>query len=278
MAKEKHGLAQFDNNGGLVQVLVDNFDTQIASQNGQKSTHGLAMIITQSGQVHSEQSSDVSSSHTIKRLKWEETKSSSNHWERLIFRDRMAAKKLKCHQNMGSEFVPTLVYLSSMQVAMNKALAQDLIFLKEVTRDRLCPEYGGYNTMRARESGIQPSAKTSVVYAPLLDMPPIEPDTMKTAMVQAQTMTSLTGQEWTLLTCDQQLYQVVVNIVWADKGQFAKCVPRLGGMHMLMSFIGAVGILMGGSGLEDILKSTFAGVPKLLSGKRFPQNVRHLDW
>ena len=33
---------------------------------------------------------------------------------------------------------------------------------------------------------------------------------------------------------------------------------------------------MAGSGLEDILKSTFAGVPKLLSGKKFPENVRAL--
>jgi hypothetical protein len=53
-------------------------------------------------------------------------------------------------------------------------------------------------------------------------------------------------------------------------------VPRLGGMHMLMSFVGAVGTLMRGSGLEEILKSTFAGVPKLLTGKKFPQNVRAL--
>ena len=57
---------------------------------------------------------------------------------------------------------------------------------------------------------------------------------------------------------------------------FSKFVPRLGVMYMMMSFVGAVGALMRGSGLEDILKSTFAGVPKLLSGKKFPQNVRAL--
>ena len=43
-----------------------------------------------------------------------------------------------------------------------------------------------------------------------------------------------------------------------------------------MSFVGAVGTLMRGSGLEEILKSSFGGVPKLLSGKKFPQNVRAL--
>ena len=51
---------------------------------------------------------------------------------------------------------------------------------------------------------------------------------------------------------------------------------RLGGMHALMSFVGAVGTLMGASGLSDVLSSVFAGVPKMLSGKTFPQNVRAL--
>jgi len=36
-----------------------------------------------------------------------------------------------------------------------------------------------------------------------------------------------------------------------------------------MSFVGAVGTLMRGSGLEEILKSSFGGVPKLLSGRNF---------
>ena len=44
-----------------------------------------------------------------------------------------------------------------------------------------------------------------------------------------------------------------------------------------MSFVGAVGALMSNTGLEDILSSTFAGVPKLLNGKKFPQNKRALQ-
>lgn len=38
---------------------------------------------------------------------------------------------------------------------------------------------------------------------------------------------------------------------------------------MLMSFEGAIGSLMGGSGLHVILSSTFAGVSKMLTGKSF---------
>jgi hypothetical protein len=51
-------------------------------------------------------------------------------------------------------------------------------------------------------------------------------------------------------------------------------ILRLGGMHMLMSFVGSVGTLMSGSGLEEVLQSAFGGVAKMLSGHMFPQNVR----
>jgi len=79
-----------------------------------------------------------------------------------------------------------------------------------------------------------------------------------------------------IFTNDQQLYQVAVNITWENQSMYSMFVPRLGGMLMMMSFVGAVGTLMQGSELEDILKSTFAGVRKLLSGNKFPQNVRAL--
>ena len=43
-----------------------------------------------------------------------------------------------------------------------------------------------------------------------------------------------------------------------------------------MSFIGAVGTLMGNTGLSEIMQTAFGGVPKMLTGKRFPQNMRAL--
>ena len=47
-------------------------------------------------------------------------------------------------------------------------------------------------------------------------------------------------------------------------------------MHMLMSFIGAVGNLMTETGLSDIMSSAFAGVHKMLQGKKFPMCMRAL--
>ena len=53
-------------------------------------------------------------------------------------------------------------------------------------------------------------------------------------------------------------------------------IPRLGGMHWLMSFIGCVGVLMENSGLVPWLQSAFASVPKMMTGKKFPMNIRAL--
>ena len=107
-------------------------------------------------------------------------------------------------------------------------------------------------------------------------MIPSKPGTMKIAMLEATRQTSLTDQQWIIFTSDQQLYKVALCIIWLDQDVFSNFVLRLGGMHGLMSFVRAIGTPIAGSGLEEILKSTFAGVPKMLTGKKFPQNVRAL--
>ena len=45
---------------------------------------------------------------------------------------------------------------------------------------------------------------------------------------------------------------------------------------MLMSFVGSIGTLMTETGVAQILESVFGGVEKMLTGKKFPMNVRAL--
>ena len=53
-------------------------------------------------------------------------------------------------------------------------------------------------------------------------------------------------------------------------------ILRLEGMHIWMSHVGAVGVLMAGSGLEELMKAAFGGVTLMLTGKNFSQNTRVL--
>ena len=50
----------------------------------------------------------------------------------------------------------------------------------------------------------------------------------------------------------------------------------LGGFHTQMSFLGAIGSLMGGSGLEEIISQVYAegSVDQMLSGKAVSRAVR----
>ena len=75
----------------------------------------------------------------------------------------------------------------------------------------------------------------------MIDLPPAEPTTMLTAMIEAQGLTNERGKAYTIFTNDQQLYRIVVNISWVYGELFLNFISRLGGMHALMSFVGAVG-------------------------------------
>jgi hypothetical protein len=111
---------------------------------------------------------------------------------------------------------------------------------------------------------------------PLIDMVPSDPSTRMTAMQEAKKLTLKSGQNFTVFTADQQLYRVMLNVIWAYPEKFVEFIPGLGGMHMLMSFIGCVGSLMADTGLEELMKAAFGGVEKMLSGKKFLQNFRAL--
>ena len=67
-----------------------------------------------------------------------------------------------------------------------------------------------------------------------------------------------------------------MHVSWDQSERFKDMYLRLGGMHALMSFARAVGSLMAESRLSDILSEMFGGVPKMLRGKKFPQNLRAL--
>ena len=257
---------------GLVQVVADNFDANISSQNGLQSTHALAMLVTQNKE--GVESKDESISTEIRRIEKHIMKEDivpdipMHHYQ--------GPKNPDMPKNVAKRIPLPLRILAGQVVSVSKAKETDFEFMKKIATMTDVPEFGGFNTMRTREKQATIKPKTNAVYLPLVDMNPTNPTTIMTAMVEAERVTNQTGQEYTLFTNDQQLYKITVGITWVYQERFLKLIPRLGGMHTLMSFVGAVGSLMSDSGLESIMESAFGGVSKMLSGKKFPQNVRAL--
>jgi len=95
-------------------------------------------------------------------------------------------------------------------------------------------------------------------------------------MINAQKITAAAGQEYTVYTADQQLFKVAVHIKWENPLDFSDFIARMGGMHFLTNIIGCIGGLATDSGCADVLGAAFRGVPKMLSGKKYPQNFRAL--
>jgi len=257
---------------GLLQVVADNFDANISSQNGLVHTHSLAMMLTVFDANRIDE--DESDPDTFPRLSTQEARNVSI--EDIRIERYNGPKKPDMPEKEALRTVMPLRVLAHQVAALSRASSTDFAFLHDVVTKDQVPEFNGYNTKLAREQGHSIKPHTRAIYRPLIDMSPADPDTMLTAMVNAQEVTNSCGQEVTIFTNDQQLYKVTVGIKWAYPDRFLHFIPRLGGMHFLMSFIGSVGTLMANTGIEEILKAAFGGVSHMLSGKKFPQNARAL--
>ena len=55
-------------------------------------------------------------------------------------------------------------------------------------------------------------------------MTPSDPDTMMTALTQAQHRTHKTGQEFVVFTCDLQLYRVALHVLWTYPDRFPNVI------------------------------------------------------
>ena len=75
---------------------------------------------------------------------------------------------------------------------------------------------------------------------------------------------------------DQQLYRVAVQVMWENQVLFGNIYLLLDGMHLHMSYVGCKGSRMAGSGIVEVLSEAFGGVLKMLTGQKYPDNVRAL--
>ena len=78
-----------------------------------------------------------------------------------------------------------------------------------------------------------------------------------------------------VLTFDHPLYREVLTLIRSQPTDNAlkDVVLRLGGFHMEMSFLGSIGNLVAGSGLQEVLQVVYASntVNYMLSGKAVPE-------
>lgn len=121
-------------------------------------------------------------------------------------------------------------------------------------------EYSGFNTKVPPEAGQGLRLNTRTIYLPLINAPPTDPSFMITGLKEVIRLTDQTCQRYNVITFNQQLLKILVDIKWASHLKYLNVVLRHGGVHLMISFIGCVGNLMVNSGLDENQIAAFGGV------------------
>ena len=190
-----------DSQNGLIQGVSDNFNANLSTRNGLKQTHSLASVILQHRKVPQEDKREP-----IPRLKKCELASAKlKEPEMKIFKGQKKPSMPNCYAQRG---VLPLRILCSQSIMVARSEAIDFQFMKEILTQPSVPDFAGYNTKQMRESGQIMKTKSKSIFRPLINKTPSDPSTMLTAMRDIEDASHQAGQQVTIFTCDQQLYEL----------------------------------------------------------------------
>lgn len=146
-------------------------------------------------------------------------------------------------------------------------LPSDILWLYgKVQKNLNIPGWNGF----MEEATVEKHFETSkIICLPFINHLPSNYDTVLTSLRFANDKCRAHGQKTCVVTFDQPLYIKAKEIVANCQGtDLSNVVVRLGGFHLLMSFLGSIGMIMSGSGLKELLSTIYAenSIDKMLSG------------
>ena len=141
-----------------------------------------------------------------------------------------------------------------------------LLSLTDVTRSNWC----GY--MQTVTVGDEQTA-AEIQMLPIIDLSPTDESCVYSTLLFVIEQSKKLSIVTPCITFDQPLYIKAVSISLSHR---LDVVCRLGGFHLLMNFMGAIGHIMKGSGLEDVLSQIYGTntVDHVLNGKAYARAIR----
>ena len=192
--------------GGLVQVVIDNFDAVINSQNCRLDCHVLAMIATQANMT------GEGTDQAIPRLSKEEMCQPIECELPVVPFEGPKKPPMPLQATIQVETSQEMTAAASQGLVRARDL--DFDFMYQVIHVPDTPEFHGFNTRMCREAGMSPSPKSAVRYLPLINMTPAKQETVNTAVSQGFNITRDAHQNILVITADQQLYNHIVDIMF----------------------------------------------------------------
>ena len=114
---------------------------------------------------------------------------------------------------------------------------------------------------------------SEVMLLPIVDLNPSDSNCMYSTLSYVVGQARLLNVVTPCITFEQPLWLKAVEIC---RGSGLDVFCRLGGFHMLMSYMGSIGKVMAGSGLEEVLEQCYGPntVAQIMSGRSFARSVR----
>jgi len=108
---------------------------------------------------------------------------------------------------------------------------------------------------------------------PIIDLDPKDLNCIFSTLCFIEDQAKKLNMETACITFDQQLWIKAVEVV---NSKDLNVVPRLGGFHMIMNFLGSLGKLMDGSGLAEAFETCYGSVTiaHMLNGKAESRALR----
>lgn len=244
--------------GSFSQWSADNVDHNACTLDGKGTLHGMGVVVS------------TTPGSTIQVL------------------TPIRRQKVRCANDViASSGIPVVVYDPQEQPGMSSVILKPLIELnmvnvlpKELIHDHiwhtlyfhpnLRPSWSGY--MTDISSGDYPG-QSAVSLLPIIDLNPSDMTCIYSTLKFVESQAKDLGINTPVITFDQPLWIKASEII---KVKSLNMVCMLGGFHLLMSFIGSIGMLMKASGLEEAMEQVYGKntVPHIISGKAISRALR----
>ncbi|KAK3926298.1 Variant surface glycoprotein ILTAT 1.24 [Frankliniella fusca] len=248
----------------LLHLTADNVDIQLDTLDGKKSFHGTQLVAFQRGARPLE---EVLSSITLSRLKSVKIPEAIQTVAKTNVKLNTIEPKI---QEVKEEWYET----SEISESRQGAKVQDLTYLfhRQYSNDRQ-----GW-TAYYKATSFNNTDITSSGYLPMILDPAHEFHTLHTVLQRAISLADHLDQKFVIVTSDQQVYCRLLELKWSSEHYRERIILRMGGLHLSLNFLKAIGKHMSGSGLEELwVESGVAAetmASKVMEGKVYSKGMR----
>lgn len=234
-----------DNKPEFIQWVADNVDHNLVTLTGKGTFHGMGVISIAQPAVTQQHN------HRVPRLK-----------ERKKISEMTNRKGIELHHFLVSsnKGLSKLVLKSIRELNTNPTFSNEVNynilwhaswFSSSLENPR--PNWNGF--MQCATNCTPPEENSTVTFLPIIDLNPSDETCIYSTLLfiinQAKSLKIMVP----CVTFDQPLWLNATGIIEDANVQI---VCRLGGFHTLMSFLGSLGNVMKGSGLEELFSQVYA--------------------